>query len=98
MEGEQSIPHDSDPMIRFPIPNERVINQSKRNLKNVSFSGEGLELRQPGALPFKPPGLKWNEAPSLTTSQLLDERDKRRSRRGKHGDQSVSTSASTTIN
>ncbi|KAL6579117.1 hypothetical protein OROMI_009333 [Orobanche minor] len=84
IEGERSTdstPHDSDPIIRGPIPNGRVI---KRNFRHINFSGEGSEVRRPGALPFKPPGLQWNGSPCVTSNQLLQQRDIRKSHKGKY--------------
>lgn len=69
-------------MVRFAIPNEREIRQTMRKERIIRFNGEGSEVRQVGELPFKAPGLKWKGAPSITTSQLTDERDARMARRG----------------
>lgn len=57
-EGDQFIPHESDPIVRGPIPNEREINAKKFKERVVSFTREGSEGKQPSSLPFKPPGLQ----------------------------------------
>lgn len=70
-DGEQSIAHNSDPVVRGPIPNEREINREKLNFRQIRFVGEGSEVRQPSSLPFKPPGLQWNGGSSITTRQTV---------------------------
>lgn len=94
-EGEQSTTHDSDPIVRGPIPNEREIKHQKLELRKIRFSGEGSEVRQPSSLPFKPPGLQWNGAPSITTRQLLEQRKTKKTRKGQI---TGATSDSTTTN
>lgn len=99
VEVDQATSHQTDPMVRFAILNEREIRQAKRKEMINSFNGEGSEMRQDGELPFKAPGLKCKRAPCITTSQLLDERElKKQPEEKKKGQKSVSSGASTTTN
>ena len=74
----------TDPVIRFPIPNERDLRKAKRSsatfagdIRSINFTGDGSHVRFATELPFKPPGLQWNGGPAITTRQLQQQSQER---------------------
>ncbi|KAH6792680.1 hypothetical protein C2S52_003157 [Perilla frutescens var. hirtella] len=77
-------------ILNYPIPNERELRQTtqtSRGLRStgsrkITFIGDGSNSTAVGQLPFKPPGLKWNGKRSITTTQLENEREKKKAMKG----------------
>ena len=71
---------------KFLIPSESELRRAKRQARSLSskvsrhiaFKGDGSEVLTPKELPFKPPGLQWQDQPCLTTSQLQAQTEQRR--------------------
>ena len=54
-------------------------------IRKIKFSGDGSSVLYASDLPFNAPGLRWQGAPAVTSSQLQAEsRAKRQSKRPKN--------------
>ncbi|KAH6768920.1 hypothetical protein C2S51_014256 [Perilla frutescens var. frutescens] len=88
--ASQALSSDPDVNVRYPIPNEKEIRQTMQSSRvlmssgnrQIAFTGDGSNSIAPDQLPFKPPGLKWKGKRSITATQLQNERDKKRAKKG----------------
>ena len=72
---------------KFLIPSERDLRKDRNKSRattlststasrHINFTGEGSEVNFVIDLPYQPPGLHWNRAPSITTRQLQKKKEK----------------------
>lgn len=87
----QPLHDNSNPTVKFLIPNEREIRQEKQSASVSSFEGSRKiafatgapgEPITPTQLHFKPSRLKWKRKPLISTRQLEAKRDKKRAKKG----------------
>ncbi|CAH9086098.1 unnamed protein product [Cuscuta europaea] len=84
---QPEMPHDPDVTVRFAIPNEKDIRGAARaekqldvpTYRTIPFKGDGTEVHNPTNLPFQPPGLQWNGNAAISSKQLLQKMQIRRS-------------------
>ncbi|XP_065866546.1 uncharacterized protein [Euphorbia lathyris] len=74
--------HNSDPVITFPIPNERHLKHKKMKpfkpptgTRSISFIGNDSEVSHPTDLPIQPPKLQWKGKKAMTSKQLQEEKE-----------------------
>ncbi|XP_065867770.1 uncharacterized protein [Euphorbia lathyris] len=74
--------HNSDPVVTFPIPNERQLKQKKMKpfkppigTRSISFIANDSEVSQPSDLPFQPLKLQWKGKKAMTSKQLHEEKE-----------------------
>ena len=79
--ANESVEQCTDPVTKFLIPSERDLRKDRNKSRaatsststasrHINFTGEGSEVNFVIDLPYQPPGLHWNRAPSITTRQL----------------------------
>lgn len=87
----ESLPHSSDPNLTFPIPNEREYRVEKiqgvGQTSSTTQSNRRIGIRVVGgpinttSMPIQPPGLQWRGQNCITSRQLEEMKQLRKSQK-----------------